>query len=111
MSETENDYYFEGYGSGNTKRGVLFDRHGDRISLALMGGDVNRRDDSSRELNTRRNGSYFRFDDYTLGLSGYHDDFKERKAFDMRLRREKRRAAAKQGLLLGWALGFALKGR
>lgn len=111
-SEAENDcYYYEGYGSGKHKRGVLFESHADRTSLGLMGGDGCRSDHSRREANTRRNGSHFLSDAYSLGISGYHDNPKERKTLDMQLCSVKRWAIAKHGLLLGCAIGLALRGR
>ena len=107
-SEAESDYYYEGYGSGNTSRGAVDDYYKDSISLGLMGGDV-LRDDFKRKTKMRKRscGS----DVYSLGISAYHDDLNERKDFDMGFCSDKRRAIAIQGLFLGCALGLALKGR
>ncbi len=105
-SETESDYYYEGYGSGSTSRGAVDNCYRDSISLGLMGGDV-LRDDFKRKMRKRSCGS----DVYSLGISAYQDDLNKKKAFGMGFCSDRRRAITLQGLLWGCALGLALKGR
>lgn len=107
-SETESDYYYEGYGSGSTSRGAVDNSSRDSVSLGLMGGDVLRGDFKRKtKIRNRACGS----DIYSLGISAYQYDLNDKKDFDMGVSSDKRRAITIQGLLWGCALGLALRGR
>jgi hypothetical protein len=92
------EWYCEGHGSGSSSRGAVNDRYGDATVMGLMGGvgnGVSRIEPS--------NGV-----DYSLGLSAYRE---HQTASEIEIYNRKRRAMTRQGLVVGCAIGLAMKGR
>ena len=113
---SEHDCYCEGYGSGRSHSGAVDDRYGDSTVIGLMIGSLSWR----KEERTKRSKGV----DYSLGISatrknnGWHQNrgrvmrtFDESNACEIESYTRECRAMAKQGLVLGCAIGLAMKGR
>ena len=115
---SEDDCYYEGYGSGRSNSGAVDDRYGDTTAMGLMSASFSWR----KKKRTKRSKGV----DYSLGISatrknnGWHHNrgrarvmrnLDESDTCEIESYTRECRAMAKQGLVLGCAIGLAMKGR